>query len=218
MVWAGPFDLGLYGALNNWFVARRTLRHVDRHPGPDVGPGGDADDRAARHARRRLAQRLGGDRRDRAGRGLPAGLAVPGAPAGGSRLVPDRIAPGRKARRARAALQPRRGDAHARLLAAVALHRAGLSGAGRRQPAPGAAPDRTRPLADRRRDGDQLLFGDVGGGELRRRLPAATLAAALRHVGAGGAAEHRLLRPDRRHHGRTRPTWPPACSAWALAA
>jgi sugar phosphate permease len=25
MVWAGPFDLGLYGALNNWFVARRTL-------------------------------------------------------------------------------------------------------------------------------------------------------------------------------------------------
>lgn len=25
MVWAGPFDLGLYAALNNWFVARRTL-------------------------------------------------------------------------------------------------------------------------------------------------------------------------------------------------
>jgi MFS family permease len=25
MIWAGPFDLGLYGALNNWFVARRTL-------------------------------------------------------------------------------------------------------------------------------------------------------------------------------------------------
>jgi len=24
MVWAGPFDLGLYGALNNWFVARRA--------------------------------------------------------------------------------------------------------------------------------------------------------------------------------------------------
>jgi MFS family permease len=24
MIWAGPFDLGLYGALNNWFVARRT--------------------------------------------------------------------------------------------------------------------------------------------------------------------------------------------------
>ena len=25
MVWAGPFDLGLYGALNNWFVAHRAV-------------------------------------------------------------------------------------------------------------------------------------------------------------------------------------------------
>jgi len=25
MTWAGPFDLGLYAALNNWFVARRTF-------------------------------------------------------------------------------------------------------------------------------------------------------------------------------------------------
>jgi OFA family oxalate/formate antiporter-like MFS transporter len=25
MIWAGPFELGLYGALNNWFVARRPL-------------------------------------------------------------------------------------------------------------------------------------------------------------------------------------------------
>ena len=25
MNWAGPFDLGLYGALNNWFVARRAI-------------------------------------------------------------------------------------------------------------------------------------------------------------------------------------------------
>lgn len=25
MVWAGPFDLGLYSALNNWFVARRAV-------------------------------------------------------------------------------------------------------------------------------------------------------------------------------------------------
>ena len=24
MIWAGPFDLGLYGALNNWFLARRA--------------------------------------------------------------------------------------------------------------------------------------------------------------------------------------------------
>jgi sugar phosphate permease len=25
MNWAGPFDLGIYGALNNWFLARRTM-------------------------------------------------------------------------------------------------------------------------------------------------------------------------------------------------
>jgi len=25
MIWAGPFDLGIYGALSNWFVARRTF-------------------------------------------------------------------------------------------------------------------------------------------------------------------------------------------------
>jgi cyanate permease len=25
MNWAGPFDLGIYGALNNWFLARRTV-------------------------------------------------------------------------------------------------------------------------------------------------------------------------------------------------
>ena len=25
MNWAGPFDLGIYGAVNNWFVARRAF-------------------------------------------------------------------------------------------------------------------------------------------------------------------------------------------------
>ena len=25
MIWAGPFELGIYGALNNWFVARRPF-------------------------------------------------------------------------------------------------------------------------------------------------------------------------------------------------
>src|SRR5262249_58889724 len=25
MVWAGPFELAIYGALNNWFVVRRTF-------------------------------------------------------------------------------------------------------------------------------------------------------------------------------------------------
>ena len=37
MIWAGPFDLGLYGALNSWFVRAPRHRDVDRDPGPDVG-------------------------------------------------------------------------------------------------------------------------------------------------------------------------------------
>jgi sugar phosphate permease len=28
MIWAGPFDLGIYGALNNWFVARRAFANA----------------------------------------------------------------------------------------------------------------------------------------------------------------------------------------------
>jgi MFS transporter, OFA family, oxalate/formate antiporter len=28
MIWAGPFDLGIYGALNNWFIARRALANA----------------------------------------------------------------------------------------------------------------------------------------------------------------------------------------------
>ena len=85
MVWAGPFDLGLYGALNNWFVAAAYPRHLDRDPGADVGAGRDADDRPARDAATAAGARLDRGRHDGAGRGLPAGLAVPGAPAGGSR-------------------------------------------------------------------------------------------------------------------------------------
>src|SRR5262249_3438493 len=28
MIWAGPFDLGIYGALNSWFVARRAFANA----------------------------------------------------------------------------------------------------------------------------------------------------------------------------------------------
>ena len=28
MNFAGPFDIGIYGALNSWFVARRALGHA----------------------------------------------------------------------------------------------------------------------------------------------------------------------------------------------
>ena len=49
MIWAGPFDLGLYGALNNWFVARRAIATSIRHAGADGRAGRPAADRAVRH-------------------------------------------------------------------------------------------------------------------------------------------------------------------------
>ena len=192
MVWAGPFDLGLYGALNNWFVARRALA-------TSIATLAQMSGLVAMPIIAQLAMRDGGWRSGWVAIGatvlivgfLPVWLFLVRRPEDVG-LVPDRIVAGASP----AAPEPRfsraAGDAHARLLAALALHRAGLSGAGRRQPASGAAPDRARALADRRRHGDQLLFGDVGGGELRRRLPAAALAGALHHVGGGGAAERRV--------------------------
>ena len=39
MNWAGPFDLGLYGALNSWFVARRTRAVCARKERPRPDPG-----------------------------------------------------------------------------------------------------------------------------------------------------------------------------------
>ena len=83
MNWAGPFDLGIYGALNNWFLARRTAAASIVNLAQMFGLVAHAADRAVRHAARRLARRLACARRRRAGRGLGAGLAVPGAPPGG---------------------------------------------------------------------------------------------------------------------------------------
>src|SRR4030088_731770 len=82
MNWAGPFDLGLYGALNSWFVARRTLATsiatLAQMAGllamPIRGPLTTGGGAASVGARRPLFVR-----------GLPAGLAVPGAAAGGPR-------------------------------------------------------------------------------------------------------------------------------------
>jgi len=128
MVWAGPFDLGLYGALKQLVRSASRACHLDRHAGPDVGARRPADHRPARHARRRLARWLVGDRRDRLARGLPAGLVVAGAAAGGCRPGARPHRRRRKGCSARAALQPGPGDTHARVLAAVALHRPGLSG------------------------------------------------------------------------------------------
>ena len=83
MNFAGPFDLGIYGAVNNWFVAHRALGHVDRHARADGGPGGTAADRPGRDPARRLARGLARGRRRRAGDRLHPELAADGAPAGG---------------------------------------------------------------------------------------------------------------------------------------
>ena len=145
MVWAGPFDLGLYGALNNWFVARRALCHLDRHPGPDVGARGHADRRASSPC----ATAAGAAAGWRSARPVlivgfvPVWLLLVRRPEDVG-LVPDRIV----ARTSHAAPEPRFSRAQAmrtRAFWLLSLYTvAGLSGSGRRQPAPGAAPDRAR--------------------------------------------------------------------------
>ena len=150
MNWAGPFDLGIYGAVNNWFVARRafatSIATLAQMAGLVAMP------LIAQFAMRTATGAPAGWRS--ASRVLVVGF-VPdwllhGAAAGGSGAAagppwrhgaPEPVPPEPR-------FTPGRGDAHTGLLAALALYRAGLPGAGRRQPAPGAAPDRARHRAD----------------------------------------------------------------------
>ncbi len=182
--WAGPFDLGIYSALNNWFVAPPRLRHLDRDGGADGGAGGDAADRSV------------GDARTTAG--APAGwrsastvLVVGFMPIWllmvrrpeDLGLLPDRRRSDRAAADSGTVAAPveptfsrRQAVAHPGVLAAAALHRAGLSGAGRGQPASGGQSDRTRHRADHRGDDRQPVLADVGGRERRLRVAAARVA------------------------------------------
>ncbi len=182
MIWAGPYDLGLYGALNNWFVARRaratSIATLAQMSGLVVLP-----------IIAQLAMQDGGWRHGWVAIGttalavgfLPVWLFLVRRPEDVG-LVPDRITAGAGP----AVVEPRFSRAAAMrtqafwllslytvlvfpVQAGVSLHR-------------GAASHRKRPVAHRRRHGDQLLLGHVGGGELRRRLPAAALAIALRDV------------------------------------
>ncbi len=59
MIWAGPFDLGLYSALNNWFVARRGIAASFATLAQMSGLVGAAADRAVRHQRRGLGAPAG---------------------------------------------------------------------------------------------------------------------------------------------------------------
>ena len=101
MNWAAPFDLGLYGALNNWFVRRRTLASAILNLA--LAAGLIAMPLVAQIAivARGLARRLAGDRRDDAAGRVCPDLAAAGAPSGGSRPVARRRArSGERRRRA----------------------------------------------------------------------------------------------------------------------
>src|SRR5271170_2182582 len=80
--WAGPFELGIYSALNNWFVARRafatSIATVAQMAGLVAMP------LIAQLAMRHHDWRVAGDRDDGAGGRVHADLAVVGAAAGGS--------------------------------------------------------------------------------------------------------------------------------------
>ena len=220
MVWAGPFDLGLYGALNNWFVARRALA-------TSIATLAQMSGLVALPIIAQLAMRDGGWRSGWVAIGatvlivgfLPVWLFLVRRPEDVG-LVPDRIAAGASHRPRPEPRFSRAAAMRTRAFWLLSLYtvlvypvQAGVS----LHQAPHLIERGLSP--DRRRHGDQLLFGDVGGGELRRRLPAAALADALRDVGSSAVLlSDRHLRPDRRRLGRARPTWPPACSAWASAA
>jgi MFS transporter, OFA family, oxalate/formate antiporter len=147
MNWAGPFDLGLYGALNSWFVARRTLA-------TSIATLAQMSGLVAMPMIAQLAMRDGGWRSGWVAIGstvlivgfVPVWLFLVRRPEDVG-LVPDRIVAGA----ARAAPEPRFSRAQAMRTWAfwlLSLYSAGLSGSGRRQPASGAASDRARDLAD----------------------------------------------------------------------
>ena len=84
MNWAGPFELGIYGALNNWFVARRAFATSVATVAQMAGLVAMPLIAQLAMQQQRLALRLAGDRSDDIAGRLSAGLAVYGAPAGGS--------------------------------------------------------------------------------------------------------------------------------------
>ena len=86
MNFAGPFDLGIYGAVNNWFVARRALATSIATLAQMAGLVALPLIAQAAIAARRLARRLGRRRHRRAGDRLRPELAADGAPAGGRRI------------------------------------------------------------------------------------------------------------------------------------
>ena len=170
MNFAGPFDIGIYGALNSWFVERRALAssivNLAQMVGLIVLP------LIAHFAMQQQGWRAGwlavGIAVLLVGF-VPAWLLLVRRPEDVG-LLPDGRAPDDPGRQRRpncsaprhrgAGVHAQTGAAHAGLLAAVALYGRRLSGAGGGEPAPGPAPDRARAEPDDRRNrGEHLLAG-----------------------------------------------------------
>ena len=185
MNWASPFELGIYSALNNWFVARRALANSIATVAQMAGL-------VAMPLIAQLAMRGHGWRAGWMAIGVTV-LAVGFVPVWlfmvrrpeDLGLLPDHAAAPPPARTA----HHRSGGAHRAELFArgrrsrtpafwllLLLHRAGLPGAGRGQPAPGGESDRARHRADDRGVDRQPVFADVGGRQRRLRVDAALAA------------------------------------------
>ena len=183
---AAPFDLGIYGAFNNWFVARRAFATSVVTLAQMAGLVAMPLIAQFAIAPRWLARRLAGGRRGRCWSRIPpgAGCSWPAGPriSGCAGSLPRAASARARADASRA----RAGAPHAGVLAAAALYRARLPGAGRRQPAPGAVPDRAR--------------------HRRRRSPRTIVSVLLAHLGARHASPAASCRGGCRSASR----WPPS--------
>ena len=198
MNFAGPFDLGIYGAVNSWFITRRSLANAIASMGQMTGL-------VVLPMIASLAMLTGGWREGWLAIGttvlmvgfVPAFLLMVRSPEDAGLLPDGGLVSGPRPRRARSGLSPcspapRRSGP--KFLVAHVVYVAGLSGAGWGQSASGSVSDRTRPQFAGRRIGGQFLLADVGDRQLRLRRAAETLHGAL-ETGADRVAAVRWKQP-----------------------
>ena len=170
---AGPFDLGIYGAVNSWFITRRSFASGIASVGQMTGLVVLPMIASLAMLNGRLAGGMAGDRRHRPGGRVRAVLPVAGPLARGCR--PDSGRPSGHPTRcggdvpSRSSVHPCPGDADEKLLAVVVVYVACLSSAGGGQPASGTLFDRARPQHTRRSLHRQLFLADVGDRRFRVR-------------------------------------------------
>ncbi len=202
--WASPFELGIYSTLNNWFVARRPLANSIATVAQMAGL-------VAMPLVAQLAMRGHSWRAGWIAIGLTV-LAVGFVPVWlllvrrpeDLGLLPDNAAAGNQgaracllAARSRRHFRGARRSAH-RPFGCCWLHRSGLSGAGRGQPASGGQFDRTGDHADHGGLDRQPVLADVGHRQRRLRVHAA-LASDPLSDGVGGLVPDDRMFGDDRH-------------------